>query len=521
MAVNSTAWKRFPVADREQSFNADEAIARIRDHAKGNVAAFGSAFLWRNSQGAANNVGSYRLPVVDVLDGKLTLIPHAVFTAAAILSGAHGGLVGVVADEEKMQIKGVVTEIYAMLQKAYGDPRVKPPWMRGGNKEEDVTASAMHSDWTMMPSLVAAVNTGGFSSMPIAAQDQRWSASEARARVWEWADGDFRQYRKAFLWVDANDTEIRASYKLPIADVIDGQLRLVPRAVNAVSQILDGARGGVDIPDDDMDAVHAVVQRLQKRFDGQDAQTASGLQDEAAVVAGIAAVAPPAEWFSNPHLHAPTPIVVTADGRVMGHLAAFGVCHAGITNQCVMAPRSAAAYKYFMNGSVLTSDGGLVKVGKITLGTGHADTRLGWIPAADHYDNTGTAVAVVATGEDAHGIWVAGALTPETDAEKAAQLRRSPLSGDWRRINGNLELVAALAVNTPGYPIVSHTAAGEPMALCAAGVVLDDGSIFASQEPEPLPDPDVKALERLAALDAHIAKLKIASRKARMKRIFS
>ena len=356
--------------------------------------------------------------------------------------------------------------------------------------------------------------------MPVASEDHSWSASSARSRVWEWADGDIRQYRKAFLWLDANDPEIKSSYKLPVADVVDNELRLVPRAVNAVTQVLASARGGVDIPDDDMDAVQAVTERLQKRFQRDDTQAASSFENEDSVVAAAAPVAPPAEWFSDPHLNAPTPIVVTADGRVMGHLAAWGVCHAGITHQCVMAPRTAAGYKYFLNGSVLTASGSVVKVGKITLGTGHADTRMGWIPAADHYDNTGTAVAIVAAGEDAHGIWVAGALTPETDDAKAAQLRRSPLSGDWRRVNGNLELVAALAVNTPGYPIVSHTASGEPMALCAAGVVLDDGTIFAAQEPEPLPDPDIKAFERLAALDAHIAKLGAARRKARMKRIF-
>jgi hypothetical protein len=509
MAVNSAAWKRFPVADRDQSFNADEAIARIRDHSKGNVAAFGSAFLWRSSTGAANNVDSYRLPVVDVLNGKMTLIPHAVFTAAAILSGAHGGLEGVLDEKEKKQLKGVVTEIYAMLQKAYGDPRVKPPWLRGGNKEEDVTAS-----------LVAAVNSGGWPSMPMAPATHPWSAAQARNRVWEWADGDFRKYRKAFLWHDTNDAELKASYKLPIADVIDDQLHIVPRAVNAVAQVLAGARGGVDIPDNDMDAVEAVVQRIQKRFEAG-SQTASGVQDDETIVAAGAPLAPPAHWFSDPHFHGPTPLVVTADGQVKGHLAAWGVCHAGIANQCVMAPHSAAGYKYFLNGTVLTADGSLINVGKITLGTGHADTRLGWIPAADHYDNTGTVAAIVAAGEDRYGIWVAGALAPDADLAQAAVLRRSPLSGDWRRINGNLELVAALAVNTPGFPIVNLNASGEPLALCAAGVVLDDGTIMAAGEPEPTPEPDIRAVERLAALEQEVQRLGVARRKARMQRLLS
>lgn len=216
-----------------------------------------------------------------------------------------------------------------------------------------------------------------------------------------------------------------------------------------------------------------------------------------------APVAPPAEWFQDPKFNGPTPIAVTADGRVMGHLAAWGVCHTKWQDRCVTAPRNSSGYKFFLNGSVLTADGSTIKVGKITMGTGHADTRYGWVPASDHYDNTGVPAAVVAAGEDQWGIWVAGALTPESDERDAAQLRRSPLSGDWRRINGAMELVAALAVNTPGFPVVSMTASGEPEALVAVGVIAADGTIVGLQE-EVLSGPDEKALQRLEALRAGI-----------------
>jgi hypothetical protein len=198
------------------------------------------------------------------------------------------------------------------------------------------------------------------------------------------------------------------------------------------------------------------------------------------------------------------PIAVTADGRVMGHLAAWGTCHAGIGNQCVMAPRTNTSYKYFLNGTVITTEGYAVRVGKITAGTGHADTRLGWVPASDHYDNTGKQVAVVASGEDRWGIWVAGSLVPEADDTDAAMLRRSPLSGDWRRINGNLELVAALAVNTPGFPIVSLNASGEPDVLCAAGVILEDGTI-ANLNTDELNESERTLLNRLKEQESHVA----------------
>lgn len=520
MAVNATAWKRFPVADREQTFNADDAIARIAEWSNGSTEKFNSAFLWRNTQGPANNKNSYRLPVADVINGRLTLIPHAVFAAAAILSGAHGGLEGVVTDDrERTALKSVVTAIYEKLKADYGDPRLDPPWLKGRTQaEKEKERAAMTSstqphdaqrrsdEASADDALVASVNSGGWSSMPIADEGTAWSGDAARKALWEWADGDFRQYRKGFLWWDRSAPDQKNSYKLPIATVADGELKIVPRAVNAVAQVLGGARGGVDIPDADMDAVEAVVKRIQKRFDADEGGADDDAKAGESVTAGAGPLLPPREWFENPRLNGPTPLVVTAEGRVYGHLAAWGTCHTG-KNRCVTAPRTATSYRYFLNGSTLTADGSTVRVGKITLGTGHADTRLGWIPAADHYDNTGTAVAVVASGEDGFGIWVAGALTPDTTQERAAQLRRSPLSGDWRPINGSLELIAALAVNTPGFPIVSLTASGEPEALLSAGVILEDGTIQGLVDDEKLTEADKQLLERLEKIQRNASVL--------------
>ena len=494
MTVNSNAWKRFPVADREQPFNADDAILRLIQWAGGSVDKFNSAFVWRNSQGPANNRNSYRLPLVDILNGRPHLIPHAVFAAAAIMSGAHGGLEGVVTEEsERTAIKRVLTEIYEKLKADYGDPRLDPPWLKGRTQDEKAKERE---------SLGASINASGWVSMPVAPGDTQWNIDKVESALWEWADGDIRRYRKAFLWWDRSAPELKASYKLPIAVVADGGLAIVPRAVNAVVQKLEGARGGVDIPDDDMDAVQALAKRIRQRFDGGVSEVASADVETAgdAVVAAAIPVKPPREWFVNPNLSGPTPIAVTPDGRVMGHLAAWGVCHTKWSDRCVMAPRNSSGYKYFLNGSVITADGSSVKVGKITMGTGHADTRYGWIPAADHYDNTGVPAAVVAAGEDQWGIWVAGAMTPETDERDAAQLRRSPLSGDWRRINGQMELVAALAVNTPGFPIISMTASGEPDALVAVGVIAEDGTIVGLQEDGEHTESDKNMLARLDAL---------------------
>ncbi len=130
--------------------------------------------------------------------------------------------------------------------------------------------------------------------------------------------------------------------------------------------------------------------------------------------------------------------------------------------------------KYFHQGVVATNQGD-IPVGKITLGTGHApvDGRDA-VAAAAHYDNTGTVAAVVRAGEDAYGIWLAGRLVPGIDDGKVQELRRSGVSGDWRGIDGSLELVAALAVNVPGFPVprTEEYLSASGAALVAAGIVM-------------------------------------------------
>jgi hypothetical protein len=509
VAVNSSTWRKLPIAPRDTPFNADHAIARLQTWAAGSTGQFSSAFLWRNSNAPANNKNSYRLPIADVINGRLTMIPHAVFTAASILSGAHGGLEGVLGEEEKTQIKRVITEIYDVLQKAYGDPRVVPPWLRGGNKEEQVLAS-----------LTAAVNSS-VASLPLADTDRTWDAGAARSRLWAWAGGDYRKYRKGFLWWDSANPEQKGSYKLPVADVIDGKLTLVPRAVNAVASVLGGGRGGVDIPDADASKIQGLVDRMQKRFGSETAQEMNdSTPDDSTTASSQVPIRPPAEWFSDPALQGPTPLAITADGQVTGHLALWNVCHFGIRDVCRMAPKSRSGYKYFMDGTVLTADGSEQKVGKITVGTGHANLRLGYVPAADHYDNTGNAVAIVAAGEDRFGIWVHGALTADASETRVAELRRSPLSGDWRPTPDGLELVAALAVNSPGFPIVGFTASGEIQSLVAAGMVLSEEEIAALAPEQVAPDDEVM-LQRINAYDQKVAGLEQKLRGTRLRNILT
>lgn len=89
-----------------------------------------------------------------------------------------------------------------------------------------------------------------------------------RVRKWASTDGsgdpdkiDFQRFRHAFLWWDSSKPDEVGSYRLKIADVIDGKLYAIWRGVTVIAGVLQGARGGTTIPDADRDAVRADVAR--------------------------------------------------------------------------------------------------------------------------------------------------------------------------------------------------------------------------------------------------------------------
>lgn len=230
----------------------------------------------------------------------------------------------------------------------------------------------------------------------------------------------------------------------------------------------------------------------------------------------------PAAWFEDPGFaegdgrlvrqrggNYACPLTVTEEGEVYGHIAAWGTCHTGFAGLCKEPPRSSTGYAYFLLGQVLTTEG-MVRCGSLTIGGGHADVRLGMRAAMAHYDNSCAVWADVNAGEDEFGIWVHGWVRPGTAPETVVAARASKPSGDWRPIGpGQLELMAALSVNMPGFPVTqAAVAAGQQTSLVAAGVV--EG---ATTEPTTgyrhvleLSDADLEALAlRLQAAQERIA----------------
>ena len=106
---------------------------------------------------------------------------------------------------------------------------------------------------------VAERKASGSMDLPLGNRDDEWdaSAAEGRVRTWASSDGnvDWEKYGKAFFYVDASAPDKFGSYKLQFADVVGSTLTAIPRGIFAVAGVLAGARGGVDIPSDEQDAI--------------------------------------------------------------------------------------------------------------------------------------------------------------------------------------------------------------------------------------------------------------------------
>lgn len=229
-------------------------------------------------------------------------------------------------------------------------------------------------------------------------------------------------------------------------------------------------------------------------------------RDAALVASAAAAFAPrvyPAHMFAAPNLTEPTLPTMDDDGRIYGHLACFGACHRSIQSQCVMAPRSRTDYAHFHTSpAVRLDDGSRVSVGRLTVGSGHAPDHVSGKVAAAHYDTAGTCFALVRVYETEVGIEFSGVAAPWATPEQIEMGMASPLSGDWRDFGQGLELVAALAVNTPGFAVRGREGSdGRPAALVASL----GPNPHMTRKPQALSAEDIATIVDTAVRNAHKA----------------
>jgi hypothetical protein len=109
-----------------------------------------------------------------------------------------------------------------------------------------------------------------FKDFDLTDADREWDGDAAAKRVRKWADAEGEpneKYRNAHIWYDADKKDHFTAYKLLICDVVNSKLVAVPRAVMAAGGILQGARGGIDIPDSDVDRVKNHLAKYYRKMD--------------------------------------------------------------------------------------------------------------------------------------------------------------------------------------------------------------------------------------------------------------
>ena len=109
-----------------------------------------------------------------------------------------------------------------------------------------------------------------FQDLPLGERDQKWDGAAAEKRVREWAgaeDGPNERYRSAHVWYDSDAKDNFTGYKLLIADVVDGTLTAMPRGVMAAGAIMQGSRGGIDLPEKDIDRVKSHLAKYYRKLD--------------------------------------------------------------------------------------------------------------------------------------------------------------------------------------------------------------------------------------------------------------
>lgn len=335
--------------------------------------------------------------------------------------------------------------------------------------------------------LVAAVT--GTVDLPVADRDTDWDGDGAARRVFEWADGDTGRISRAFAWRDDDaDPATQAAYKLGYADVLDGTLTIVPRGVFAAQAAMEGARGGVDLPDDEREGVAEKLAAVRAHVDEV---TGEGAMDEMEASAWTALQdlpAMPAAWFAEPtadELPPGGPGVNHANGRIFGWVAQAGEPHAGFAKKLTVDGLGAIDTTHFLRQRFTLDDGSVVKAGAFTMNAGHHRDGAECETSACQFDDTRTVAGIVTVGMSERGMWFSGAAAPWLSEWDRSVFMATQPSYHMKKTPSGWQLRAVLAVPVPGHSsplLASAVVDRSQMALTAAAAMAPPAQ---AAKPEP------------------------------------
>lgn len=89
--------------------------------------------------------------------------------------------------------------------------------------------------------------------------DQEWDGRKAREHIFRWAGWDkpvpSKRAWMGFLVVNQDCPEKRSAYRLPFADVINGELVAVPSAIDAIARAISSQHNELNLPPDVLEQV--------------------------------------------------------------------------------------------------------------------------------------------------------------------------------------------------------------------------------------------------------------------------
>ncbi|ALY07261.1 capsid maturation protease and MuF-like fusion protein [Streptomyces phage Maih] len=345
--------------------------------------------------------------------------------------------------------------------------------------------------------MVASVT--GAVDLPVAERDHRWDGDAAATRVFEWAGDDPGMIGDAFAYRDdSKDPLTKGAYKLGYADVLDGVLTIIPSGVAAALGALNGARGGVDLPEDERGAVrdrleavrsHVIEESEDDDMDDLTASAWTAMRDLPAM---------PAAWFAEPtvdELPPGGPGVNYSGGRIFGWVAQTGEAHAGFAKKVTIDGLGRIDTSHFLRQRFTLDDGSTVKAGAFTMNAGHHRDGAECETSACQFDDTRTVAGVVTVGMNDRGMWFSGAAAPwMSEWDRTVFMATQPSYHMRKGPSGNWQLRAVLAVPVPGHSsplLASAVIERSQMALTASATMAEVEQVIetetARQEAEDRP----------------------------------
>lgn len=325
-----------------------------------------------------------------------------------------------------------------------------------------------------MEDLTAAAT--GAVDLPVAGQDAAWDGPGALRRLLEAGKAD----QGCAYRVDGADPATQAAWKLPYADIVDGAVTIFPKGVSAALGALNGARGGTDIPADQVSAVRNKLEAVSAHVAEVNGTEERSSMEASAWTAMQDLPPMPAAWFAEPTLEELPPGgagVNYSNGRIFGWVAQAGEPHAGFAKKVTIDGLGRIETTHFLRQRFTLDDGSTVKAGAFTMNAGHHRDGAECETSACQFDDTRTVAGIVTVGMNERGMWFSGAAAPwMSEWDRSVFMATQPSYHLRKGGNGNWQLRAVLSVPVPGHSsplMASAVVERAQLALTAAATMAE------------------------------------------------